>query len=162
MSTDDTDYDLAMRSHETLCGIASSIGEISEVLAKAASDPSPADEMLARATAALEQIAEIERCAAITAATHQSGLQVGRWGDLAVHLPVYEAIGEGGWVQWDPARCALRRWVSDDYGAGWWYWVGAYDLAPPTDETLCRTVPRGEADASPMSRGQLVAPKAEG
>jgi hypothetical protein len=74
---------------------------------------------------------------------------IGRYGDMIVHFPVFEIISPFGWFQWDPANCKVRVWAV----TGWSAWADIRE--PPPNYTHCRVVPRGEADASPMSRGQL-------
>ena len=74
---------------------------------------------------------------------------IGRYGDVAIHFPIFEIADQIGWLQWDPAHCKVRVWA----GTGWSAWTDFGE--PPPNYTHCRIVMRGEADASPMSRGQL-------
>lgn len=82
-----------------------------------------------------------------------SAPQVGRYADLASLMPIYEfdpADDVGKWSQYDPLTGCWRVWDDDD---GWNSYGASVE---PSGASLCRAVPRGEADASPMSRGPVV------
>lgn len=79
---------------------------------------------------------------------------VPRFYDLAIQLPIYEfppTADATCWTQWDPLSCMWRDWS----GYRWCNWESDAGSAP-SDSEICRVVPRGEADASPMSRGKMA------
>lgn len=79
---------------------------------------------------------------------------VPRFYDLTIQLPIYEFPPTADvtcWTQWDPRSCMWRDWS----GYRWCNWESDAGSAP-SDSEICRVVPRGEADASPMSRGTMA------